>query len=366
MKISARMAVIAVAWPILFLRRVEQLLRSYSSSTTFNSTNEAIPATRDVDTVLIIATVPYSANHVMALWTQLECVTDGIDRVLISAPDTLWSKEIIAHVIKRFTQLSNTTAFTLEAVFHVNNRYDAGLWCDGLDHINARNTSTGVPRAVFLINDSATALRRYDALTNRIINATHIEHLNMTNEKGSVKLISLNGDLINPGNYKTYWVESVYRGLTPDGTSIFYQHSCSNEQRRACVGKRGSEAKDCIVDRFEMAISNSYAPSDLESMFPSFPPKEWNYSSWEAEASKGHGPILDRDHWLNGRQFFWYLREVHDFPFRKLKWPNGSPPPVSQCLELLDGNPHFDNLPFPSNADLKAYQAEMYEAESLL
>ena len=59
MKISARMAVIAVAWPILFLRRVEQLLKSYSS-TTFNafSMNEAIPATRDVDMVLIIATVP--------------------------------------------------------------------------------------------------------------------------------------------------------------------------------------------------------------------------------------------------------------------------------------------------------------------
>ncbi|KAL3756082.1 hypothetical protein ACHAWU_009384 [Discostella pseudostelligera] len=298
----------------------------------------------------------------MALWTQLECLTDGIDRVLISAPDTSWSREIIAQVIYRFTQLSNTSSFTLEAVFNLNNRYDAGLWCDGLDHINSRNTSSGVPRAVFLINDSAAALRRYDALTNRIVNATHIEQLNKTIEEGSVKLISLNGELTTPERNKYFWVESVYRGLTPDGASIFYHHTCSAKQRRACVGKRGIDAKDCIVDRFEHTLSRSYSPSDLGIMFPSFPPKEWDLSSWEA--SRGYAPTWRREQWISGRQFFWYLYEVHDFPFRKLKWPDGPPPPVSQCLELLDGVPQFDELPYPSNAVFQAHQAEMVEAES--
>jgi hypothetical protein len=364
MKISARMAVIAIAWPMWFLMRLEQLLGSYSSIN-FNASSMSapisVPVTRDIETVLIIATVPYSANHVMALWTQLECVTDGIDRVLISAPDTSWSKEIIAHVIKRFTQLSNTTAFTLEAVFNLNNRYDVGLWCDGLDHINARNMSTGGPRAVFLINDSAAALRRYDALTNRIVNATRLEHLNMTNEEGSVKLISLNGELDTPGLNKYFWVESVYRGLTPDGASTFYNHSCSDEARRACVGKGDFNAKRCIVDRFEFALSMSYSPTELDFMFPSYPPKEWNYSIWET--NNGHGSVWLRDHWLNGRQFFWYLHEVHDFPFRKLKWRNKVlQPPVSQCLELLGGDTQFNELPYPPNAVFTGYQAEMKES----
>ncbi len=205
------MAVIAVAWMFWFLLLLEKSLRSYSAPT-FNaySTSSATNDNKGIETVLIIATAPYSANLVMALWTQLECLTDGIDRELISAPDTSWSREIIAQVIYRFTQLSNTTSFTSEAVFNPNNRYDVGLWCDGLDHVNAaRNTSSGVPRAVFLINDSAAALRRYDALTNRIVNATHIEqlnnatrieHLNATNNNGgTTKLISLNGEIHGPG-----------------------------------------------------------------------------------------------------------------------------------------------------------------------
>jgi len=208
----------------------------------------------------------------------------------------------------------------------------------------------------------AAALRRYDALTNRIVNATHIEQLNKTIEEGSVKLISLNGELTTPERNKYFWVESVYRGLTPDGVSIFYQHTCSANQRRACVGKRGIDARDCIVDRFEHTLSRSYSPSDLGIMFPSFPPKEWDLNSWEA--SRGYAPTWRREQWISGGQFFWYLYEVHDFPFRKLKWPDGPPPPVSQCLELLDGDTQFDELPYPSNAVFQAYQAEMVEAES--
>ena len=150
MKVPGFRIVIATVWPLYFCFRLEQFLYVVikNSSTTVETPSTGAP----IETVLIIATVPYSANHVMALWTQLECVTDGIDRVLISAPDTTWSKEIIAHVIKLFTQLSNSTTFRLEAAFHLNNRYDVGLWCDGIDYINDQNTwvtSTDIPRAVY-------------------------------------------------------------------------------------------------------------------------------------------------------------------------------------------------------------------------
>ena len=337
-----------------------------NSSTSFDAplnNTTTIPSTRNIDTVLIIATAPYSADHVMALWTQLECITDGIDRVLISAPDTSWSKEIISLVIDHFTKLSsNVTTFILEAAFNVNNRYDVGLWCDGIDHIcdhDPITTSAAAPRAIFLINDSAPALQRYDALTNQTVAANQNNQLsnsnttNNMNNRGSVKLISLNGDLTYPKMDKT-WVESVYRDLTPDGLSTFYQHSCSAKQRRKCACKRDDNAKNCIVEHFEIALAREYLPLELDVMFPAFPPKEWNTSSWEAS----NGPIQRSywEHWLYGKQYFWYLYEVHDFPFRKLKWPEGRPPSTSQCLELLDGKTHFfDKLPYPSNDVLREY-----------
>ncbi len=359
------MAVIAVAWIFWFLLLLEKSLRSYSS-TTYNaySTSAATNANESIEAVLIIATAPYSANHVMALWTQLECLTSGIDRVLISAPDTEWSRDIIAQVIYRFTQLSNTTTFALEAVFNPNNRYDVGLWCDGLDHIDAHNTSTGGPRAVFLINDSAAALSRYDALTNRIVNATRIEDSNTTKNKGgTTKLISLNGEIHGPGVNKTTWIESVYQGLTPDGASTFYKHSCSDEVRWACAGKGKKAAKQCVIDLFEKALASFYAKSELGVMYPSYLLPEWNVSRWEAM----HGIIEPDDHWLFGRRYFWYLYEVHDFPIRKLKWPTSRGlPPDSMCLRLLDDNLTFEDLPYPSLDTLNVNQAGMSKLESSL
>lgn len=361
-RISLRTVVIAAAWSIWFLLS-ERSLKGYSSTTTYlppsPSALKINNSEINVETVLIIATVPYSPNHVMALWTQLECLTSGIDKVLISAPDTSWSVAIISQVINRFEELSNTTTFSLEAVFNQNNRYDVGLWCDGLDYVNAYKASIAIPHAIFLINDSVAALRRYDSLTEKAVAATQTEQLNTTNNAGgSVKLISLNGEIHMPGVNKTTWVESVYRGLTPGGLSTFYQHSCAEEVRWVCAGKKGNRAKQCIIDRFEKALASSYSRTELGVMYPSYLLPEWNVSSWEA--SNGHIHIEPNDHWIFGRHFFWYLYDVHDFPFRKLKWPTtGLSPPESQCLSLLGGKPLFDDLPYPSIDVLNAYRTEM-------
>jgi hypothetical protein len=57
-----------------------------------------------IETVLIVATAPYTADHAMALWTHLECTTEGIDKILISAPNTPWSRDIIATIVTQFQQ----------------------------------------------------------------------------------------------------------------------------------------------------------------------------------------------------------------------------------------------------------------------
>lgn len=263
-----------------------------------HSTNDN--QTTAIETVLIIATVPYSADHVMALWTHLECVTDGIDKVLISAPDTDWSREIVTAIIKQFTELSSNTGFHLEAAFYTNNRYDVGLWCDALsNHFgfdgNHFTNKEGV-YAVFLINDSSVSLRRYRALTDRIVTAAQIEQLqHITTKDGdhikqnNIKLVSLNGNLREPGITKNYWVESVYRGLTPSGTTTFFQHSCTREAGRACIGKVDNARKQCIVNRYEMSLADNFSPSEVDAMYPTYLPNEWDASDW-MEVNGGIGP----------------------------------------------------------------------------
>ena len=353
-----------------------------------NWTNSAESARNDnssnntkIETVLIIATVPYTSEQVMALWTHLECITDGIDRVLISAPDTDWSREIIGSVVQKFNQLlresGNKQAISIEAAYYTNNRYDVGLWCDGLrSHLgfngDAFPDSDSVDRAIFLINDSGIALRNYESLTNKIVVAAQIDRRNQ-NEEGeggnSVQVVSLNGHLLKPGEAKYYFVESVYRGLTPRAVSTFYKHSCTPDAERVCVGLTGNQKKTCIVNRYEISLSNSFRPLEVDAMYPSYLPKEWDAKAWEGE----NGPIKPMDQWRNMKKYFRYLVDVHDFPFRKLKWPGyGYPhkPPKSHCLELFGGEPWFkafhEQLPFPSTTAFEEFQAEMVKSESTL
>jgi len=354
------------------------LLRTASNHTKppNNSTNAG--DTEDIiETVLIIATAPYKADHVIALWTHLECITSGIDKVLISAPDTPWSREIILALVEKFNQLlreSNNTTLDIDTSFHTNNRYDVGLWCDGLGlhlgfdghHFPDRDAAGAPPRAIFLINDSTIALRQYTSLTDRIVKSSRMEQLqNQKNEtpttpvnNNNAKLVSLNGNLIEPGQTKNYWVESVYRGFTPRAISTFYQHSCTAAAGRACVGKIGNDKKKCIVNRYEKSLADAFLPSEVDAIYPSYMPKEW----------ENFGQIGSMDQWIGGRNYFRYLYEAHDFPFRKVKWPGkGAPaPPKSQCIKLLYFDSWFHQLPYPSGEVFKAYQEAMLKSESTL
>lgn len=53
-----------------------------------------VPGGMQVNTTLIIATVPRDKDHARALWSHLECLTERIDRVLVAAPDVDWSRNI--------------------------------------------------------------------------------------------------------------------------------------------------------------------------------------------------------------------------------------------------------------------------------
>jgi hypothetical protein len=94
------------------------LLNNWTNSTK-SARNDNSSNNTKIETVLLIASVPYTSDQVMTLWTHLECITAGIDRVLISAPDTDWSREIIGSVIQKFNQLlresGNKQTISIEA-----------------------------------------------------------------------------------------------------------------------------------------------------------------------------------------------------------------------------------------------------------
>lgn len=195
---------------------------SYSLAPSSESDVGTADAGIDIETILIVATAPYDTDHAMALWTHLECVIDGIDRVVISAPNTTWSRAIVSLIIEHFQQQllnqqqsssgnnatpTTKTTVNIEAAYFTNNRYDVGLWCDGLslhlgfngDQFSGSNDTTTRPRAIYLINDSSVALRKYNGLTERIVSESKMEASEQQNNN-TVKLVSLNGHLVIPGD----------------------------------------------------------------------------------------------------------------------------------------------------------------------
>eukprot|EP00984_Skeletonema_dohrnii_P000124 scaffold36_cov137-Skeletonema_dohrnii-CCMP3373.AAC.5 len=313
--------------------------------------------------VLIIATRPSSADRVRAIWSLLECFTEGIDHVLISAPDEAWSRSTINSVVELFkNSMRGNYTFELDAAFYVNDRYDGGLWCDGIEHYFAFNQSSSTTtinnkKQIFLVNDSAFALRKYSSLTEKIANETDKE---MMGDDGVVKFVSLNGDLRKDdkggfhqtssggGFHDQFWLESVYRGFTPSGVSVFFNHTCRmNFPCNERVKRMGRNRKRCIVEEFEISLADAFIDSEIGAMFPTYFPRhllEQNSSShkrkWNDTTSGG---IDDREHWARGGKYFKYLVEEHAFPIRKV---HNNKELRGECTKGLIDEMAFEGLSF--------------------
>ena len=330
-----------------------------------------------IEAVLIIAAVPLDWQHVYALWTHLECVTNGIDKVLISAPDTDWSKKIIEAVITQFKQIAGSSlSFELDVAYYTNDRYDVGLWCDGLslyygfdgkqftgEHSNNINGS----RAIFLINDSSVSLRQYDDIIERTTQAARLEqilqqkqqqqqHNQTSTTTENIKLISLNGYWWGDQHRMT-WVESVYRGLTPSGIPTFYKQSC--ERQYLCSkGMEGNGKKRCIVDTFEKDLSNWFKPEEVVAMYPSFVPAIWDVTYWSN--IPGNGLFPPTQSWILGKRYAHYLRDELGFPLRKVKAEQHV---VGVCRRMLDSNDAWMGmLQFPSAQTRQEFENAMKES----
>ncbi|KAL9186899.1 hypothetical protein ACHAXT_010619 [Thalassiosira profunda] len=339
---------------------------------------------KDVEKILIIATAPIDYGHTLALWTHLECVTNGIDRVIIAAPDSYWSKGIVELVVNKFllaVEDSNATRTypPIETVFYLNNRYDIGLWCDGITHhLGYQFNGTDVPDdaklpAIFLINDSAQSLRPYDSLTRKITRwALHEQREGASPDDLGVKITSLNGLLYQrnrgvrhhgrPGGSGFYWIESVYRGFTPHALPKFWRHSCRKmylKNRVPC--KTAGDRKRCIVDAYEKGLADWFSHEEIDAMFPSYRPLEWDIIVTK-EYEKAHGDVqgYPYDQWLTGRGWHQYLGRMWNFPMKKVGKARNMRP--NMCTLLMEDRKWLEELPYPGIEILQTYRAEMAES----
>jgi hypothetical protein len=115
--------------------------------------------------VMIVAAYPYDLTHAVALWTTLECLYQGVDKVYLAAPD------VAQDVVDQFVDKARASLVSIDIEVHYfrNDRYDIGLWCDLM------STTLGLPESrhkystVQLINDSIFLLRPYSGIRDALV-----------------------------------------------------------------------------------------------------------------------------------------------------------------------------------------------------
>jgi hypothetical protein len=253
--------------------------------------------------MLIVAAVPRSIKHVVALWSELECFTHDVNRVVISGPT--WSTRIITqiiesakHSIPQFASsvgLENMTSF-------INNRYDVGLWCDALETIKNEQDGDGLSMydGIGLLNDSVFAVRQY----TDILQSLKTKNVSMTSLSYSYYGPSFKG--YGPEHY---WLESVWRGFNTRGISKFVEYSCRPvSDRLFCPVSRGWKKKACIIDNFERAMGQQFPKEETYGLFPSDTPKHWLTQGYSFQTWARH-PNYWRELVQNG------------FPVSKVNYP---------------------------------------------
>jgi hypothetical protein len=212
--------------------------------------------------VLVMAVVPRDRRHVLALWTQLECLTIGVDSVILAAPQ--WSEEITNKIIEfakdKIPQFGSGEV-SIQAEYFVNDRYDVGLWCDGLESLNSDEFDE-----FGLINDSVFVMHS----SSEVFDALSLKNVSLTSSGYSYtpKFFEGADDPVH------FWVESIYRGFTKEGIKIFRDYSCvPNDHPFFCPEEDDNKA--CIVNNFEHDLAIQYPCDKVYGIYPSDAPSSF-------------------------------------------------------------------------------------------
>jgi len=210
--------------------------------------------------LLIIAAVPRDWTHILTLWTELECFTDPVDHVLISAPT--WGKAYVEHVMKlamKYIPHFVNGQVTMEVKYFLNNRYDVGLWCDAYKSLETPQSYDEYG----LINDSVFALRKFSAIFDNL-------------EHQKLQMTSLAYSFTYKWNVdygpEEFWVESVFRGFDKQGINTFNVHSCvAEDDPMFCPEEKDNKA--CIINNFEHDLAKQFPCDKVQGLYPTDSPE---------------------------------------------------------------------------------------------
>jgi hypothetical protein len=140
--------------------------------------------------VMIIASYPYDLVHAMALWTILECLHHGVDKVYLAAP--FFAQVLVDQFVDKARA---ALSIEIEVHYFENKRYDTGLWCDLM------STTLGLPESrdkystVQLINDSIFLIRPYSGVLDALVS------------NDNLTVVSLNEAIYATDVPGGYWIE---------------------------------------------------------------------------------------------------------------------------------------------------------------
>ena len=253
------------------------------------------------EALMVIAVYPNSPIKYDVIWSQLECFAGAFDQIIISAP--IEFRDNVTQFVREVNNTMPELDSRIDAEFYVNDRYDAGLWCDALlkgnalKKIAAENNQEGTYvgghskyNRFLLINDSIMAVKKsnefLEALTEK--NASLISLSYWGNKEKQQERASGNStNYVDP-----YWLESPLRAFSLEGIQIYADKVCSlgkiNAQRdcphlyadKRLNKKHGSGArknKQCIVEKTEINVVDHYTFDKVHGLFPG---DDGLYNSW--------------------------------------------------------------------------------------
>jgi len=212
--------------------------------------------------IMIIAAYPKTEVRLLAIWSQLECFAVEYDNIIISAPDEDWSRDALQNFTFQVMVHLPDVYKMLDVQYYVNDRYDAGLWCDSLSSLQ-NNTQYRSFHNFFLINDSLLALRKSNDFLKTL-------------KDQNASLISLN-EWEDSDEYG-YWVESAVRLFSRDGIETYYNNLCKDLafKFKYCKIKANELEKEkmrtwrykiCIVRSTEIQVSKFYNRSKVFGLY---------------------------------------------------------------------------------------------------
>lgn len=204
--------------------------------------------------VLIIAAVPYHRIRSLSLWSQLECYTGNIDKIIIAAAD--YSKDLLDPFIEEAKQTIpglKGGKIPIEIKYYHNDRYDIGLWCDTLNDDNGHILEEF--DEFLLINDSIMAIQK----SSELIDVMRSKNLTMA---------SLTYSLLDG-----YWLEGNYRGFNRKGVKKLMESTCIPNP---CLKKtKINRVHRCIVDMFEIPIARLFDRKEVWGLYHGDAPIEY-------------------------------------------------------------------------------------------